>query len=81
MVLMTYYTQEKKFCFLERNYLAFIKMQWGLMFELCFDFVLSALLVMLITDLSLGLINRYAQQLNIFFLPCLLKALSHFLYC
>lgn len=53
---------------------AFIKMQWTLMFELCFNFALPALLVMLLTDFCLGLINRSAQQLNVFFLAMPIKS-------
>ncbi|ATW34271.1 type III secretion system export apparatus subunit SctT [Candidatus Williamhamiltonella defendens] len=65
----------EKILFFGEKLFSFIKMQWGLMFELCFNFALPALLVMLITDLSLGLINRSAQQLNVFFLAMPIKSI------
>ncbi|AWK14001.1 type III secretion system export apparatus subunit SctT [Candidatus Fukatsuia symbiotica] len=56
------------------SFFTFIKIQWRLMFELCMTFALPALLVMLLTDLALGLINRSAQQLNVFFLAMPIKS-------
>ncbi|WP_339056902.1 type III secretion system export apparatus subunit SctT [Candidatus Regiella endosymbiont of Tuberolachnus salignus] len=55
-------------------FFTFIRVQWKLMFELCLTFALPALLVMLLTDLALGLINRSAQQLNVFFLAMPIKS-------
>lgn len=59
--------------------LLFLQTEWQMMFELCLCFALPALLVMVLADLSLGLINRSAQQLNVFFWRCRLKAPWHFL--
>ncbi|CNI25419.1 type III secretion system export apparatus subunit SctT [Yersinia pekkanenii] len=54
--------------------LQFLKSEWLLMQELCLSFALPAMLVMVLVDLSLGLINRSAQQLNVFFLAMPIKS-------
>lgn len=54
--------------------LHFLYAEWQLMFELCLCFALPALLVMVLADLSLGLINRSARQLNVFFLAMPIKS-------
>lgn len=60
--------------------LLFLQTEWQMMFELCLCFALPALLVMVLADLSLGLINRSARQLNVFFLAMPIKsALALFL--
>lgn len=60
--------------------LQFLQNEWQLMYELCLSFALPALLVMVLADLSLGLINRSSQQLNVFFLAMPIKsALALFL--
>jgi type III secretion protein T len=60
--------------------LHFLQSEWRLMYELCLSFALPAMLVMVLADLSLGLINRSAQQLNVFFLAMPIKsALALFL--
>ncbi|AHM76139.1 type III secretion system export apparatus subunit SctT [Yersinia hibernica] len=60
--------------------LHFLQSEWHLMYELCLSFALPAILVMVLADLSLGLINRSSQQLNVFFLAMPIKsALALFL--
>ncbi|WP_145555868.1 EscT/YscT/HrcT family type III secretion system export apparatus protein [Yersinia canariae] len=60
--------------------LQFLQSEWHLMYELCLSFALPAMLVMVLADLSLGLINRSSQQLNVFFLAMPIKsALALFL--
>lgn len=54
--------------------LDFIKMQWQMLYRLCLSFSLPAVLVMVLADLSLGLLNRSAQQLNVFFLAMPIKS-------
>ncbi|MDN0124347.1 EscT/YscT/HrcT family type III secretion system export apparatus protein [Yersinia aleksiciae] len=54
--------------------LQFLQSEWELMYELCLSFALPAILVMVLADLSLGLINRSAQQLNVFFLAMPIKS-------
>ncbi|ATM88308.1 type III secretion system export apparatus subunit SctT [Yersinia massiliensis] len=54
--------------------LQFLQSEWQLMYELCLSFALPAILVMVLADLCLGLINRSAQQLNVFFLAMPIKS-------
>ncbi|MBX9488554.1 type III secretion system export apparatus subunit SctT [Yersinia enterocolitica] len=54
--------------------LQFLQSEWQLMYELCLSFALPAMLVMVLADLSLGLINRSSQQLNVFFLAMPIKS-------
>ncbi|WP_174634819.1 EscT/YscT/HrcT family type III secretion system export apparatus protein [Yersinia thracica] len=54
--------------------LEFLQSEWRLMYELCLSFALPAMLVMVLADLSLGLINRSSQQLNVFFLAMPIKS-------
>ncbi|MDR5019619.1 EscT/YscT/HrcT family type III secretion system export apparatus protein [Yersinia rochesterensis] len=54
--------------------LQFLQSEWRLMYELCLSFALPAMLVMVLADLSLGLINRSSQQLNVFFLAMPIKS-------
>ncbi|CNH40443.1 type III secretory pathway%2C component EscT [Yersinia massiliensis] len=54
--------------------LMFLQGEWQLMYELCLSFALPAMLVMVLADLCLGLINRSAQQLNVFFLAMPIKS-------
>ncbi|HEY3591058.1 MAG TPA: type III secretion system export apparatus subunit SctT [Buttiauxella sp.] len=49
--------------------------QWRAMMELCVGFVLPSVAVMVFTDLAIGLMNRSAQQLNVFFLAMPIKSL------
>lgn len=48
--------------------------QWHTMLKLCIGFSLPAVTVMVLTDLAIGLINRSAQQLNVFFLAMPIKS-------
>ncbi|MCT4700531.1 type III secretion system export apparatus subunit SctT [Enterobacteriaceae bacterium H20N1] len=48
--------------------------QWQTAFTLCVNFILPAVIVMVLTDLGIGLINRSAQQLNVFFLAMPVKS-------
>lgn len=53
---------------------AFIAQQWQLTYELCLRFSMPAIVAILLVDLALGLINRSAQQLNVFFLSMPIKS-------
>jgi len=48
--------------------------QWHAMMTLCVGFVLPSVTVMILTDLAIGLMNRSAQQLNVFFLAMPIKS-------
>lgn len=48
--------------------------QWHTMFTLCIGFALPSVTVMVLTDLAIGLMNRSAQQLNVFFLAMPIKS-------
>lgn len=48
--------------------------QWTMLFRLCISFVLPAVVVMVLCDLAIGLINRSAQQLNVFFIAMPVKS-------
>ncbi|MDM5065592.1 type III secretion system export apparatus subunit SctT [Aeromonas salmonicida] len=54
--------------------LTFLTAQWQLMYELCLRFAMPAMVVILLVDMALGLINRSAQQLNVFFLAMPIKS-------
>lgn len=54
--------------------LDFIQLQWQTLYRLCLSFSLPAVLVMVLADLALGLLNRSAQQLNVFFLAMPIKS-------
>lgn len=54
--------------------LAFISQQWQLMYELGIRFAMPAMVVILLVDMAMGLINRSAQQLNVFFLAMPIKS-------
>ncbi len=55
--------------------LDFIKVEWQTLYHLCLSFCLPAVLVMVLADMALGLLNRSAQQLNVFFLAMPIKSL------
>lgn len=57
-----------------KGFLNFLSHEWHLMFELAISFALPAMVIMLMVDLALGLINRSAQQLNVFFLSMPIKS-------
>ncbi|EOZ9391102.1 type III secretion system export apparatus subunit SctT [Enterobacter cancerogenus] len=48
--------------------------QWHTMLTLCVGFSLPSVTVMVLTDLAIGLMNRSAQQLNVFFLAMPVKS-------
>jgi type III secretion protein T len=48
--------------------------QWHTTQMLCVGFVLPAVIVMVLTDIAIGLMNRSAQQLNVFFLAMPIKS-------
>lgn len=54
---------------------AFVIGQWQMLFRLALAFAMPALLVMLLVDVALGLVNRSAPQLNVFFLSMPIKSL------
>lgn len=47
---------------------------WTMLFHLMLAFSLPSIIVMLLIDISLGLLNRSAQQLNVFFLAMPIKS-------
>lgn len=51
----------------------FLTMQWQLMYEIGLRFAMPAMVVILLVDMALGLVNRSAQQLNVFFLAMPIK--------
>ncbi|XQU71447.1 type III secretion system export apparatus subunit SctT [Cupriavidus sp. H18C1] len=59
---------------LSASFPGFIAHQWQLMMELCIGFALPALVVMVLIDAALGLVNRSAQQLNVFFVAMPIKS-------
>ncbi|GLU33116.1 type III secretion system export apparatus subunit SctT [Trinickia caryophylli] len=56
------------------HWLAFVLADWQLMYELCLRFSMPALIGILLVDMALGLVNRSAQQLNVFFLSMPVKS-------
>lgn len=54
--------------------LSFLARDWQLMYELSLRFSMPALVVILLVDMALGLINRSAPQLNVFFLSMPIKS-------
>ncbi|MEA1063803.1 type III secretion system export apparatus subunit SctT [Erwinia sp. HR93] len=59
---------------LSDRWLALLLAQWRTLFTLCISFVLPSVVVMVLTDLAIGLMNRSAQQLNVFFLAMPIKS-------
>lgn len=59
---------------LDAAWLTFLSSQWQLMYELCLCFSMPALSIILLVDMALGLINRSAPQLNVFFLSMPIKS-------
>ncbi|CAI1008273.1 type III secretion system protein SsaT [Serratia quinivorans] len=57
-----------------RHWLTLLLSQWHMLFTLCLSFALPAIIAMVLTDLAIGLINRSAQQLNVFFLAMPIKS-------
>lgn len=56
------------------GFLAFLSREWQLMYELCLRFLMPAIVAILLVDMALGLVNRSAQQLNVFFLSMPIKS-------
>lgn len=52
----------------------FLKHCWLLMYQLGIGFALPAMLIMVLVDIAMGLLNRSAQQLNVFFLAMPIKS-------
>lgn len=61
------------------GFLTFISHEWRLMYELCLGFAMPSMVAMLLVDMALGLINRSAQQLNVFFLSMPIKSVMSLL--
>lgn len=57
-----------------RSFLDFLLAEWQVLYRLCLSFSLPAVLCMVLADLALGLLNRSAQQLNVFFLSMPIKS-------
>ncbi|HBH7053568.1 TPA: EscT/YscT/HrcT family type III secretion system export apparatus protein [Morganella morganii] len=55
-------------------FLHFLLAQWSVLYQLCLNFSLPAVFCMVLADLALGLLNRSAQQLNVFFLSMPVKS-------
>ena len=60
---------------LSSTFFPFCTQLWQTLFELCLGFAMPAIVVMLLIDLALGLINRSAKQLNVFFVAMPIKCL------
>lgn len=58
-----------------RHLLDFVVQQWNMLFVLFLHFSIPAAAVMLLTDVGMGLLNRSAQQLNVFFLAMSVKSI------
>lgn len=54
--------------------MVFIAHEWQLMCQLCLSFAMPAMVIMILVDVALGLVNRSAQQLNVFFLSMPIKS-------
>lgn len=59
---------------LSASFPGFFAHQWQLMMELCIGFALPSIVVMVLVDAALGLVNRSAQQLNVFFVAMPIKS-------
>ncbi len=56
------------------GFLTFLSKQWQLTYDLCLRFSMPAIVAILLVDMALGLVNRSAQQLNVFFLSMPIKS-------
>jgi type III secretion protein T len=52
----------------------FMGQQWQAMLEMSVSFALPSMVVMVLVDVALGLVNRSAQQLNVFFVAMPIKS-------
>ncbi|CAM3320621.1 type III secretion system export apparatus subunit SctT [Shewanella violacea] len=59
---------------LSQQLLTFFNQEWLLMCQLCLSFAMPAMVIMILVDVALGLVNRSAQQLNVFFLSMPIKS-------
>ncbi|WP_253376748.1 EscT/YscT/HrcT family type III secretion system export apparatus protein [unidentified bacterial endosymbiont] len=51
-----------------------IQIEWQLLYRLCLGFSLPVVVVLVLVDLAMGLLNRSAKQLNVFFLAMPIKS-------
>lgn len=74
--LYTSYTVLAPGCCLvmDEHLFLFLKQWWLLMYHLGIGFALPAMLIMVLVDVAMGLLNRSAQQLNVFFLAMPIKS-------
>lgn len=59
---------------LDIHWLDFLQYEWQVLYQLCLTFSLPTVICMILVDVSLGLINRSARQLNVFFLSMPIKS-------
>ncbi|EAN2319315.1 SPI-2 type III secretion system apparatus protein SsaT, partial [Salmonella enterica] len=59
----------------DQQFLKYIQAEWRTLYQLCISFSLPAIICMVLADLALGLLNRSAQQLNVFFFSMPLKSI------
>lgn len=60
--------------FFNHTFLTFIQAEWQRLYRVCLSFSLPAVICMVLSDLALGLLNRSAQQLNVFSLAMPVKS-------
>lgn len=56
------------------QFIPIVKSEWHMLYKIALDFALPATVMMVLIDLALGLINRSAQQLNVFSLSMPIKS-------
>ncbi|HCC0886931.1 TPA: EscT/YscT/HrcT family type III secretion system export apparatus protein [Salmonella enterica] len=59
----------------DRQFFKYIQVEWKMLYQLCISFSLPAIICMILSDLALGLLNRSAQQLNVFFFSMPIKSI------
>lgn len=59
---------------LTKNLIPLMKNQWVMMYEFMLTFAMPGVVIMVLTDLALGLINSTAQQINVFMLSMPIKS-------
>lgn len=69
-----HYLPPGKMLIFNTQFLHFLLEEWRVLYQLCLSFSLPAVLCMVLADLALGLLNRSAQQLNVFFLSMPIKS-------
>lgn len=60
--------------FFNHAFFTFILAEWQRLYRVCLSFSLPAVVCMVLSDLALGLLNRSAQQLNVFSLAMPVKS-------